>query len=834
MKAFLSHSSKNKEFIREVANKLGRLHSIFDERSFDTGVEFENSIIKFLDKTSIFVFFATKESLASSWVNFELNEAFYRKINSQINNALVYIIDSEVSISDIPNWMQKSLVSKLSSPAAIAREIKEHLLIIEQTYQHQYFIGRSNDREEFEDILNPIDGSTHPKVFGIRGLPGVGRRTFLKKSIDELFNLKRIIEIPIEEGDNLNDICSKLADIIEPYSSKEELKDIILAIQTFDENSTLDRINVQLNNIISAGELPVFIDYGGLLNDNGYINEFINKLIIRINKEDDIYLAIISSRSINRDNEPKVPVLYLDSLKDKPTAQLLSKLNIEKSVGLNREEISELVTYVHGYPPSAFFAINQGATYGKDLLMSDKSSLTQFSRKKFIVYLKEKVLDTDLSTFLAILAAYSPLPLKVLATINEDENKTHETLYRLIDNSLITIDSSGYYKISAPIKEVVNDLYKFPDKTTLQKIAIALNQYMDEVEDKDEKQLDLSRILFRLGNWLDDKTSINKGIKLRSDYIKMLEQAYHQRDYDKAIKYGFDAIKEAPENQKARNYIVKSLIQLEKWEAASEQIDAMEEFAELRNIYYLEGFLERKKGDIQKAITAFKQSEKNGRKSPDIKRELAHCYLLTEEFELANNYIKEAIELQPDNNHVVDLAAKIAISQKNEDEALKRLKHLQALDTSEYYYLRYSTFHYTFGRYPEAIASAKKAIDISIGNFFSAKVQYIKSLIKNKNFNIALTELNKLDVDFNNNRHDVRYALRCSYLMENNEFKKAYIQASKMIEKQSKQYKSIRKKCLLNLIKNQSIPYSERQNYHQELNSLSNFNDTDVLEEIIL
>ena len=63
MKAFLSHSSIDKEFVREVANKLGRLHCVFDERSFDAGDKFEDAIRDHLDNSSVFVFFATKDSL---------------------------------------------------------------------------------------------------------------------------------------------------------------------------------------------------------------------------------------------------------------------------------------------------------------------------------------------------------------------------------------------------------------------------------------------------------------------------------------------------------------------------------------------------------------------------------------------------------------------------------------------------------------------------------------------------------------------------------------------------------------------------------------------------
>ncbi len=41
VRAFLSHSSKDKEFVRAVAQEMGRQHCIFDEQAFETGNEFK-------------------------------------------------------------------------------------------------------------------------------------------------------------------------------------------------------------------------------------------------------------------------------------------------------------------------------------------------------------------------------------------------------------------------------------------------------------------------------------------------------------------------------------------------------------------------------------------------------------------------------------------------------------------------------------------------------------------------------------------------------------------------------------------------------------------------
>lgn len=84
MKAFLSHSSSDKELVRAIANELGRQFCIFDEQAFSTGVDFITSIEEGLSDSSVFVLLASQKALESVWVELELHEVAYRKIQRQI------------------------------------------------------------------------------------------------------------------------------------------------------------------------------------------------------------------------------------------------------------------------------------------------------------------------------------------------------------------------------------------------------------------------------------------------------------------------------------------------------------------------------------------------------------------------------------------------------------------------------------------------------------------------------------------------------------------------------------------------------------------------------
>jgi len=66
LKAYLAHSSLDKKYVRIVANRFGRSTTIYDEMAFPPGFDFRDTIKKSLDKSSAFIFFASKASLEST------------------------------------------------------------------------------------------------------------------------------------------------------------------------------------------------------------------------------------------------------------------------------------------------------------------------------------------------------------------------------------------------------------------------------------------------------------------------------------------------------------------------------------------------------------------------------------------------------------------------------------------------------------------------------------------------------------------------------------------------------------------------------------------------
>lgn len=829
MKAFLSHSSIDKEFVREVANKLGRLHCVFDERSFDIGDKFEEAIRSHLDNSSVFVFFATKESLESFWCSFEIEQAFYAQLKEKITKSVVYVIGDGISFDRLPNWLKSALIVNEKSPSVIARDIKHHLDKQTDDFQRPIFLGRAAEREALEECLNPFDGTQSPKVISIFGLPGIGRRSLIKSAINELYSLNKYVEIEIDSGDNANAICAKLADIIEPYSCQEELKDIVNEIMALPETSAIERAIKNVGEIVKSGELPLFIDLGGAVKNNGCLHNFLNEIIAGIEKSDDAYLILVLTRRISRDNSQVIESVHVEQLSNKSTSQLISSLSRRSGLSIDSKNIRELTEYISGYPPAVTFSVKQASIYGIDALMSDKGKLTQFSQKRFINHIRDHNLKPSDVKVLQALSGYSPLPLTaLLALYDESDVKAHDSIYEMIDCSLIRVQEGQLYKIADPIRGSVNSVFGFADTDVLKVVLSNLTEFVKEAQE--ERKLEISRVLFRLAFYLSDSEASNSGIKLNSDYIKMLESTYHQRKYKDAIKLGYEALKYTPEDVTTRTFLIKALIQDERWEAAQEQIDDLYPTDDYKNVYFLQGFLERKRGRIQQAIEAYKESEKHRRKGFALHRELSHCYLMIGDLPLADTYIEKALDIQPNNDQVIDMAAKVSIKREDEPKAKEYLDRLELLDTPEHYNLRLSVFHMTFIRHDLALSAAKEAVKYGGDRFFSGRVQLIKSLTKCKEFDEAKKQMSALNSDFSKTKNDVRLSLESMLSLEQEDAGSALKLTEKFHDKNCLQYKGIRKACLGKLITDTSINYDIRKKYKEELEALGaySFNITDL------
>lgn len=820
MKAFLSHSSKDKEFVRAVATTLHRQYCVFDENSFETGTEFKKSIEKGLDESSVFVLFASSNSLSSVWVEFEIDEAWYRRLQHKLTKSLVYLIDSSTGYDSLPAWLQRAVIRRFNAPQLVARDIRHHLDDLIRERQNPYFVGRSQDIELFEQAFTPVQQTNPPHSLIVSGLPGIGRRSLVKHVIPSVLNLRKFVEIRIGEGDTIQDICATIADRVEPYSTIAGLKTIIQEIMKLTDKQALARISRNLTSIIEAAEFPIIFDNGGFMDTEGRLREPIKHLIELTTGNSTIYASFISYRRPTVLDFDNLPALVLRPLGPSETKRLTKLIADQKDLSISPEQLEDIASYIAGYPPSAYFAVHQAKEIGIELLMRVKSRLVNFRTSVFIRHFAAIGLSPEEKHLLMILAFYNPLPLAVITHLLSIDPKTlDKILIRLIDLSFVIVTDCGHYSIADPLKDAVLNAFDFPEQSEHLKVVDLLSSYLGSA-DIEGPQLELSRALFRAARIAGDTKLASETVHLANDLIRLTETLYHARRYDDSIQTAYTALDERPDSITARQYLIRGLIQVGKWPEAEEEILDLKKYAPSRECLFLQGFLERHRGNIPQAITYYKSAKEQGWKGVALDRELAQCCFLIGDDDTAAEYIKNASKVQSDNPYILDISAQIAIRRQDKETAEQTLQTLELIDEKLFYFHRRSQFERAFGSLESALELSRKAVACEDFPPFHIMSYCAVCEIELNNIPEARALLKAIDERFPRVHHDIRYNLKCRLEIISENYSEALRLSGYIEDKDTFFYKKIRYDALNGELSTSALRDKTRQRYKAELAQL--------------
>jgi tetratricopeptide (TPR) repeat protein len=850
VRAFLSHSSKDKEFVRAVAQEMGRQHCIFDEQAFETGNEFKQSIQNGLDSSSVFVLFASNNSLLSDWVNFEVEEAWYKKLEKNLQKSLVYIITDSIEIEQLPLWLRRAKIQRGNVAKSVAREIRTHLdRLIEE--RKNPFVGRTEDIQALQEALTPADVAFPPHILFVTGLPGIGRRSLIQQVVESSLGLKPLKSpFRLGEGFSIQDICSSVANLTEPYNTDLRFQQIMKEIQALSKEEALNRTLLNLRRMTSNGELPIFLDEGGLFDSEGNTSEPVQSIIRKLSSNDEAYIAFVSNRRPFNSNEA-IAKIRLNPLKTEDQKLLIRTLerkyiraNSARQEPLKPNEISELAAYTAGYPPSAYAAMELVEEYGIDIVLVDKTRFVELRIDQFLKHFSKEKLSESEKNILCLLASYSPLPLKVIAsTISQDIGSTGKNLSRLIDLSFVVVEDR-LYRVSDPIEDAAIKAFGLPGVEVIEILVQSIIELINNV-DYEEQRLELHRILYRASWYLKDRNIENKIIFLFNDLIKTIKSLYDQeRNYSKVIEateVALNKCKSKSDYETVISYRAKAFIHQEKWQEAEQEIQKLKEYALLRNVYYLEGFLNRKQRKNQDAINSYLESRRYGRDDEALNRELGHCYFFVGEYEKANSCVQKVLQRQQDrkrvNFYALDLQAQIAIALGDVNLARRSIDQLQDIDESAYYY-RKSRFEFLLGDKYVAEQCAEKAKSSNKNPRFQTLAHLALCKIVNEKVDEAESILNEVDQNqqFGKTNLDIRKGLRTRLAIARKKYEDAFYLSNEIRDRTSRSYKGIRRDVLQGYLNACVLSDSERTKLNAELTRLRaeliNINEDDLTPEI--
>lgn len=818
MKAFLSHSSTDKPFVEEVGKLLGRQHYLIDRQQFDVGQDFKSEIVRCLAVADTLVLFASEAALKSPWVTYEMDISENNRIHGILKDALVFLL-GDVSHSDLPPWLQKGLVMPAAAPKAVARDIAKTLDKRLGATRSRYFFGRGNERNLLEEKLNPIGGDL-PRVIALWGLPGIGRKTLMEDTARNLLQYKHFVIVDVESGDNLSDLAFKLAAQFEFYKDVPALKALGEQIRSEDQPVLLARLESYLSQSGDRTFLT-FVDFGGLVDNDGNATDICRAILDIVAKDNGLYLGLVLRRPLADIIGPHsaysgVVREHVKALHNEDVERLLVKVLSDRKIKFETKQLKSLAEYVRGYPPAAYYAADLAEHGGLDLLLSEPRPMINFRSRILSASLNGVDKPSPNASILEVLAFYSPLPLGV---IGESTGLTAaplaDALRNLLDSSILEIDSEGFFLVSEPLVESAQNMFdrwKVPHA----RIAKALENFIKEVG-VERGGLTLVRGLFRAARLANLDVSDSE-MSFPADLVRLTEELYHQREYERAVEIGQHALGFRPENLDARSFVVRALAQLGKVTEAKQQLQKVRELGWLRDFYFLAGFIDRLDGKLAEAIQNYEDALKRGRRGVAIHRDLASCYFHLGNLEKAKEHLTLAQKGSDRiNRYVVDLFITIAVASDDEIGAREGLSQLEEVDKPEFFLHRSSTVEFRFGAREKARDLARQAVAITKRPTFAMLSQLIKCEIATYDLAEAASHINEAEHRFGARRRDVLLGLRCKWELANEQFANADAIWQQLSDKDKPVHKALRRDIVEGLLSQVGLGATESAALEREL-----------------
>lgn len=818
MKAFFSYSHADSEVVHSVAARVGRPNVNIDVKSFAAGDDLVQAMERAVQESSLFVLFVSRSALDSTWVLFETSEARYYQAANRIRKTLVVILDPRISAKDLPEWLTRAKFITTRAVGPIARVVRELIDDLTQDEQHQLFVGRAVEAAELQSALVPPDGLGEAPLVIVKGLPGIGRRTLLQRVAHNSMALSRVVTVRVEAGDTVNSVAAKIADLFEPLATPEQARSTTLEIMSLDEGAALERTVADLRVGQTLGELAVLYDDGGFLDNDGQLVPAISSVLTRLCRETELMAVAVTNRNpvLRGTVLNEVPVVPVGQLSKPEVRQLLALMARAAHVSLAPGDLATLVDQVRGYPPNADALVKLVARYGVGLAQGSASLDAQYIPRPLHRYLRDLQLAPTERRILSILARNSPLPLTILAEFAPDRDDAERALVTLIDASLVVPQpGTSWYGAADPIIGYIDREYPPCTIDDFMRLAGLLDEFLQRTTD-DGPYLDLSRLLYRSLVRSGGDTENARALALHSDWLKLAKQFYYDRDFERSLEYSRLVLQSTPGQEEARDFAVRALVRLAEFREAEEEIQSIRLAGRTREADYLQGFLERHRGDHQAAILYYTRALKAGRGGLAIYRDLAECHFQLGDITEAEKYIEQAQSRQHDNPYVVNLKTQIACARGDEAEARRLVELLERLDDPIFASHRRSRVELRFGNPDLAYDSARKAASISTRPPAEVLANLALCEIITGRIGDAVASVDRLDHSYKHSTAQVT-GLRARIAMTEERYEEAVALCAKLPNPDSRIHLTLRRDALRGLLVVAPLSYAEGQARRDEL-----------------
>ena len=644
-KAFLSHSSAQKDFVRKVYKLLGASRCVFDECCFDNGKKIIDEILRGLQNTDLFILFVSNESLDSDWVQQEIVLADMFMQKHGLKQILPILIDSNIkpgADERIPVWMKQFLMKPIQSPEMAKLKILNALRHLDMDTNPIYkakrnlFVGRYKEKEELEGILN-LYVEPHYNTICVSGLEGIGRRTFLRKFFEEKHMLNTSNEPILLSLNNRSSIDNLILSLLKYQKDVISSDDLAL----LDSKSITEKTSILQNlfrSIANENEYIFIIDDGCVVRPTMEVSNWFVKAIDIPENHDCFYISVISRfRPSHRflSNHDDFISISIDALSIPEVRNLF--FGYGKALGLSSSsKYNEILSTLNGIPSQVYYAVEYIQRFGIDLTLRNKGIILDYG-------------DKPVMSIIADIKARGEESFSLLVLLSKLQTTSYDMIYNLVGNNdfvnqeLEFFYVSGVFSLFGENKEYIEVHYSIADYIRRSRVDIKpeYRQKLDEsVEDFVDRQAtnvlftDLSQMYHDIRGAIMAGKEISSKYYLPSFTLNAIAELYNNSQYNSVINLIDKML------LKSNQYDENTIREYKYWLCMSLARNKdrrfekeVEYFYESADYYFLKGFYWRLKKDLRKAEEYLGDALKLNSNHQRTKREIVNVYIMNENYQ---------------------------------------------------------------------------------------------------------------------------------------------------------------------------------------------------------
>lgn len=761
-KAFLSHSSAQSDFVRDVFNFLGKSRSIFDECCFENGKKIMDDIVKGMSQADLFVLFISEESLNSEWVQKEIVLADEFKNKHSLNGILPILIDANIKPATdirIPDWMKSYLMNPVRTANKAKDMIQNALRQLEYANnpyfvaRRKLFIGRYKEKEELEFALNRYIDPHYSSII-MSGLEGIGRRTLLKRFLEEkgiLYNTAEPICVQLGARSSIDNLIISFKEILNEKITESD----------FDELSQSDLcaktlILKELTKQIYKHNLYVFIiDDGCIVRPTTEVCDWFLEALDILELKDCFNICLISKFRPSTGFTNKYDdflSMSIGALSDQETTNLFN--GYCKALGLHSNtQYKDIIALLNGIPAQTYFAVEQIERLGIDMALRNQSLITENGERPVMSIINAvKQRGENSFSLLVLLGMLQTTSFNMINEIIENEEfvaKELEFFYVLGIYSMIG-GSKQYIEVHNSISDYIRRSRIDIKKEFTSKLNTIVETCLAKTNSNAEF-VDMSLLHHSIKESILSGRDIPSKYYLPSFTLNAISELYNEQQYEQIVDLVDRML------QRRRHYDDNTIREYSYWlclsliRLRSKRFEKeVEYFKEGADYFFLYGFYYRVLHNLDEAeynLTTALDYNPNHQRS---KRELVNVYIMKGDYENGLRLAKENYSAKSTNPFHIQ-AYYICLLNDNLDhldhvkEELDSLLSQMKASLDKKAKSMLSTMRGEYSYYIEknkvkAIKILKDAVAVSVNNHFAAKA--LADIYKKEGMFKELSELN--------------------------------------------------------------------------------------------